>query len=107
MKEEILKLWDKDYSELGGETFNESWLDDPVKVLQLENFLFRMWGHISDGTHHLEGEKREAEINRIQQEVKDSVWLKSAPTANNDFSAEMTEKRLENILVILKRDFGK
>jgi hypothetical protein len=56
-----------------------------------------MWGRISDGTHHLEGDEKKAEIDRIQLDQKEAFWA-SIRLRTDDFSEEATKERLENIL---------
>jgi hypothetical protein len=94
---EIVKNWDKEYRELGGEKFSADWLKDPAMVYRLDVFLTKMWGRIADGTHFLEGDEKRAEIDRIQLQEKESVWA-NIKLRTDDFSEEATKERLENIL---------
>lgn len=93
IKKEIVENWDKDFAVLAGESFASEWLDDPQRVAQIERFLVTINGWVMDATHHLIGDNRESEVDRIQQENKDRIWLASL----GPFLSPTFERSLESI----------
>lgn len=97
IKKQIVKNWDEDYAEFGDEVFTIELLE--TKPTQIERFLTSMWGRISDGSHHLEGEAKAEKINQIQREQKDAVWQMSQ--GEDVLTKEEHQKKLENILRLI------
>jgi lysyl-tRNA synthetase class 2 len=82
MKDAILKYWPSEYEDLGGQQFDESWLNDPLRTHLLSRFLSTVGVSIKTATILIYNpSEREAKIKEIRQRSKEKEW----PEALQDY----------------------
>ncbi len=78
MKEAISKHWPEEWSELGGERFDRSWLDDPKRVFRLDRFIiFSLHPQEEFFKELLTGKKPSILSIQEASKRKEEVWAES------------------------------
>jgi lysyl-tRNA synthetase class 2 len=75
MKQAIGEFWPDELRELGGESFDVSWLDVSTHLYQLYNFLPAMESRIAQAIQGVNNDTERAAISkRVMAQLKDAVW---------------------------------
>jgi lysyl-tRNA synthetase, class II len=105
MKEAIVEHWPEPFRQLGAETFDSRWLDDPLKTRLLANFAivtsFQL-ALVKMRTEDQDSATREEAVARAQQELKDKALKEAKEMSESELRIKGQPDGIEVALNIAK-----